>query len=262
MGEAIHFRGKDAIVEAYERNNIPACTFCSGKDILFCYDGDSVDEGGQLLGEFIDALKAGKTRATYKLKVYKFPPKDINRSTKENFAFNCTILDDQEDEEVGRGYDTRYLVEEMKQLKATVGNLMIEKEEPEEEEPMPVWQQAINGILSKPEIQNLLMTKVIGFVEGFFNRSPAAAARVAGIPPEVQPGAGSVPDPGLVQQNAGTGADPGALYNALPPEEKAKLDAAMAILLAGDPAIGTNLYKLANILQQNPGKYRMYAALL
>jgi hypothetical protein len=252
MGEFIHFRGKDAIIDAYERNGIPACTLCSGKDLLFCYDGDSLEEGSGLLGEFIDALKMGHSQGVYQLRMYKNPPGDINISTKQNFSFKCRILDPDEDNVVTQQHADSYQYRKrIETLEAKLAEAEAAEDEPE---PMPVWQQTINGVLQRPDVQNYVMGKIFNFVEKIFGPGPAAAPAAAHAMNGVPEGAQGQPgDPNLTAEQ---------LYQGLPPQEREMLDAAMGILLAKDPQIGTNLYKVASLLQSNPNKYRAFASMI
>jgi hypothetical protein len=255
MGEFIHFRGKDAILQAYESQGIPCCSLVSGKDIVFCYDGDDIDAGSAELADFIDRLKVGHSQGVYQLRVYKYPPKDkdINLSTKQNLSFKCRILDPDEDMDATQqradGYNYKKRIE---QLEAKLAEA--ETGEDEEPEPMPVWQQTINGVLQRPDVQNYVMGKIFNFVEKIFGPGPAPAPAAAhamnGVPEGAQ---GSPGDPNL---------NPEQLYQALPPQEREMLDAAMGILLANDPQIGTNLYKVASLLKSNPNKYRAFASMI
>lgn len=255
MGEFIHFRGKDAIIEAYERNGVPACSLCSGKDLLFCYDGGSIDEGAGLLSEFIDALKMGHSQGVYQLRMYKNPPHDINISTKQNFSFKCRILDPDEDlartEQLSEG---SYFKRENEALKGRIAALEAEEADDEIDEPIPAWQQAINGVLLRPDVQNFVMGKIFTFVEKMFGGSPVPqpAHTMNGVPEGAHP-----PSPPPGEQLT---AD--QLYQQLPPAEREMLDAAMGILLANDPQIGTNLYKVASLLKSNPSKYRAFASMM
>lgn len=256
MGEFIHFRGKDAILKAYESQGIPCCALVSGKDIIFCYDGGDIDEGVTELGDFLDRLKLGHSQGVYQLRVYKFPPKDrdINLSTKQNLSFKCRILDQDESDEVSQGAETRF--EYQRRLKALEERLASRETEIEEEseEPVPVWQQAINGVLQRPDVQNFVIGKIFNFMEKIFGASPATPATahaMNGVPEEAKPSS-----PGEGQASAEQ------LYQQLPATEREMLDAAMGILLANDPQIGTNLYKVANLLKTSPAKYRAFAAMI
>lgn len=246
MPEFIHFRGKDAILEAYERQGIPACTLVSGKDIIFCYDGDSIEQGSAELGEFIDALKVGLSQGVYTLRVYKNPPKEINLSTKQNLSFKCRILDPDEMEEKNNGYAQRFYEKRISDLEAKLSGMP-----DEEEEEMPIWQSTVAGILQRPDVQNFLMTKIFGIVEKFFGpagQQPAAA--VSGVPEAVQ----STAEKAMI--------DATALYNGLSPEQRQRMDAAIGVLLQNDPEVGTNLLKIAMFLQKDPGKYRTYLSMI
>jgi hypothetical protein len=255
MGEMIHFRGKDAIIQAYESQGIPCCSMVSGRDIIFCYDGEDIVEGSAELADFIDRLKLGHSQGTYQLRVYKFPPKngDINTSTKQNLSFKCRILDPNEDRDVTQNYaDTYSYQKRIELLEAKLAESeTIEQEDPE---PIPVWQQTINGVLQRPDVQNFVMGKIFSFVEKIFGPGPGAAPAPAHAMNGVPEGAQAAP--GEPQPNAEQ------LYQALSPQERDLLDAAMGILLANDPQIGTNLYKVASLLKSNPNKYRAFASMI
>lgn len=260
MGEHVHFRGKDAIVQAYSRNNVPGCILCSAKDILFQYDGDDVEEGADMLGQFIDALKKGHSQAVYQLRMYKDPPANVNLKTDWNYSFKCRILDEDEVTENGGSYNTsRETYKRLDALTAELAELKRERELEQEEEGEEVggFQSVIGGLINRPDVQNFLIQKMMGFMNNLTGNKGQPAqpgAAVSGLPgAAAQPMAAE----GLQQEiNTDTA------YNRLAPDQRQLLDQAMAVLMERDPNIGTNLYKLAKILYSDPDRYNNLAKMI
>jgi hypothetical protein len=234
------FRGREAVLRAYRFNKVPAWGIFIGKEPMFSYEGDDLNEGEDLLGEVIDSLVEHMTMGTYQLRIYRDPSKGITNRTEYNFSFRFQLLDDDE-------YNSR-------NPNRTVAALQkrIEELEGEEEEEDNSFMGKVGAFLKqRPDVENFLMGKVIGLVNQFMTPKQPAPANMAGFTTMEQ--AQQQPGPGPQGQPL-TSAE---LYSALSPDEQGKFDLAMHVLLANDPLIGTHLTKLANLLQSNPGTYDM-----
>lgn len=245
MGAAVLFRGKDAILRAYEYNQIVSwAIFVQGKIFTFCpEDVRTIEEGEQRLSDVLDMLMQGcVTTAQLELRCYVDPRYPIT----QNSPFSSAVgfkLTDPEDAIVERGMGA-ILTKMSERMDSLEARQKQRDEEPADEPEIPAWQRTIGAIVERPEVMQYLMGKVIGFVESIFpTKRPAAAV-------------GSIPPAPADQQSAEN------LYAGLDATQRALLDEAMPVLMSKDPNVGTNLSKIAKLLVSDPDKYRMFAAML
>ena len=234
------FRGKEAVLRAYRFNGVPAWGLFVGKDPMFSYKGDSIDEGEQKLEQIIDDLVEYMSMGTYQLRIYEEVGKGISNRTEYNYSFRFQLLDDEEYESRPTG--------KIAALKKRIEELEADGEEEEDDSFMG---RVGSFLKQRPDVENFLMQKVMGWANQILTPRPTPPANMAGFTTmdttQQQPG----PDP---QQQPPTAAE---LYNRLSPDEKQKFDTAMWTLLQYDPQIGTNLSKLANLLVTNPATYQV-----
>jgi hypothetical protein len=235
------FRGKEAVLRAYRFNKVATWGIFIGKDPMFSYEGESLEEGEELLGEVIDNLVEHMSMGTYQLRIYRdLTAKGITNRTEYNYSFRFQLLDD---EEYGFRNPNRTVAALQKR---------IEELEGEEEEEDDSFMGKVGSFLKKrPDVENFLMGKIIGWVNQAMTPKQPAPANMAGF--TNMDTTQQQPSPGP-QGQPPTSAE---LYDALSPGERAKFDQAAYILLGGDPQVGTHLLKLATLLQTNPGTYDM-----
>jgi hypothetical protein len=232
------FKGKEAILKAYKFNKVPAWAIFVDRVPMFSYEGDEIEVGEDFLEEAIDNLVECMGNGTYQLRVYKeVTPKGILNNTPFNYGFKFQLLPDDEYE--ARNSAGISMSGIHKRLQALEGG----GEEDGEEEDRSFGAQ-LGKMLSKPEVQEFVLQKIFGFVNGVFapKNAPGAMAGFTNMGTTDQQ-----------QQQPPTSAE---LYNALPPGEKQNFDQAAYILMSKDPQVGTNLMKLATILINNPGLYQ------
>ena len=233
------FRGKDAILRAYRFNKVPAWGIFLGKDPMFSYEGLDLEEGEDLLAQVIDNLIECMGQGTYQLRIYKEinGDKGITNKTEYNYSFRFQLFDEDE-------YNTRNPSRTVAALQKRIEEL----EEEDEEEDNSVMGK-IGRVLQRPEVEQFLIGKIMGWVNQAFAPKQPMPANMAGFTnmdttqqqepgPEFQP-------PTLAE-----------LYNRLPQLEREKFDQATYVLLSNDPQVGTNLLKLATLLQNNPATYQ------
>lgn len=246
MSTGAHFKGKEQILRAYEFNRVGPWALFSGRDILGqCMDED-VETGADQLGQMIDNLVESGAQGYFQLRVYADLPKNgrITNTTPFNYSFRCTLMTDEEFQgarspagNAGSVAAIMGRLERIEQRLSGEGEEEAEEGEPEEDHSL---QATIAGIIRRPDVQNFLLQKVYGLINGLFGQKTAPAAM-----------SGMEPGMNEVQKTSAE------LFAQLSPDEQAKFDEAVSILLGGDPKIGTNLMKLANILRNDPGKYKM-----
>lgn len=242
MPAAVLFRGKEPVIRAYMLNNTPTWSiYVMGKIFTFCpAEIDTIEEGAAALSSVLDMLTEGTpTSAPLELRCHVDPKFPIVNNSPFSSAFGFKLEESTEETHVrGMGSILKGMADRMDALERRMS------EEPEEPE-IPAWQSAIAGIVQRPEVLQYVMGKVIGIIEGIFpTKRPAS---VAGVPQE---------------QGEQVAENPGTLYDALAADQRAALDQAMPILMSKDPQVGTNLLKIARILDSDPKKYGMFAAML
>lgn len=236
VGKSVQFRGIDNAVKAYENMKIPRWGLFQGSQFLMKYEGKDMNEGAELLDEYLKALDLRSADSnTYTLCIYDTDTK-INSATKYDASFNFRLVDNIDSYNQNRisgGAELR-----IASLEDKINQLLAEPEGDE----VTVKDQifgALGKILEVPQVQQALAQKLLGIIDGVGNTiggmfSPAQPARAIG----------STTTPASVQ------------------EENAKLQEAINILAPIDPQLGTNLLKLAGVAAADPAKYNMLVTML
>jgi hypothetical protein len=232
------FKGKEAILKAYKFNKVPAWAIFVDRIPMFSYEDNDLDAGEEFLEQAIDNLVECMGNGTYQLRVYKeVTAKGILNNTPFNYGFKFQLLPDEEYEARVGGGSTMAGIN--KRLAALEGG------EGDEEEEDKSFGAQLGRMFAKPEVQDFVLQKIFGFVNGIFGSKTVPGA-MAGYTKMGATEQGQ-------QQTPLTSAE---LYNGLPPAEKQQFDQAAYILMANDPQVGTHLMKLANLLMTNPALYQ------
>lgn len=241
---AVQFKGIDAAMRAFEYNKIPNWALYVARELLTSYTGRNMKDATDALQQFLEMLKEHNSAGTYQLRMYQGLKATVNDKTPYTNSFKFKLMDDEEYEGGGGPSNFRMAMARMDKIEQLLlGQVQQEiDEEEEEEEPsfMGTIQSAFAEKLKDPQVQQFLMGKVIGLVNGWIGR-PQPAATMNGQP---------------------TNLPASEAYAALPQEQRDAMDRGMLILLNGDPNIGTNLEKLAKMLATDPGQYAMLAGML
>jgi hypothetical protein len=243
---AVHFQGIKGVVEAYRYNQVAAWAIVCGREMPFTYEAKDIEQGSAMLEECMKMLMP-EGSGDYVLRVYKkVPPGGIVSNTPYSNSFRFRLLTNEEyDARHGGAAQMGMIMARMDALEKRLFGDSDGDDEPEDTSLMG----RISGMLSTPQVQQAIMSRVFGFIDRW--TSPSRAAAVAGMG-AADPGAEAAA--GNEQHYEQTSAD---LYNALDAEERALFDQACHVLLKGDPQLGTNLTKLAHILETDPAKYKM-----
>lgn len=232
------FKGKEAILKAYMFNKVPAWAIFVDRIPMFSYKDDDLSTGEGFLAEAIDALTDCMGNGTYQLRIYEeVGPKGILNTTPFNYGFKFQLYPDDEYQDKFKGSTIAGLQRQIDELRSGEGE--------EEEEDNSIMGKVGAYLKQRPEIEDFLLQKIMGWVNNNFGPKNPMPANMAGFPTmeQTQPG----------QQPPRSSAD---LYNALSPTEKQNFDQAAHVLMANDPNVGTNLMKLANLLINNPAMYQ------
>ena len=245
---SVQFYGKDKAIEAYENCDIPAWGLFSGKQLLCRYNGTSINEGKQLLDDFLEKIE--ESNATYTLKVFEAEgnkPVKIKEKTECDSSFNFKL--DSEDvylqRQEQRGYGARHMQSELSKTLAGINERLQKiEEEPEDEIEDETFgeslgkaiQQSIIGAIQNPEQPNVL----VDLLRGVLNV------------PVSKPAIGSVRNTGSI---AGfeTGNSNASIENQT--DKLNRLGAAIDILEIHDPKLVEHLEKLAKMAATQKDKF-------
>ena len=232
------FKGKDAVIMAYEFNKVAPWALFVGKDPMFSYEETDLDQGASYLDTVIESLITNGMQGTMQLRIYREVPRGgILNNTPCNFSFRFQLYQDDE-------FNSRNPMQlQLQQLKEEIRKL---KEEPDDEEDEDYSIQGeIAGIFKEPDTRKMILAGIVGWVKSTFGKQNAGSATMAGV--------STMAD--TTQQ--GTQPTSEQLYNRLTPEEQQKFSQATYVLMYLDPLIGTHLLKLADLLQNKPDTYEM-----
>ena len=237
----VAFRGSKQVVEAYEANDIAPWAICCGKDIMFAYEGVSIEEGGSMLMEILKRMQAGSSSAGYMLRTYELDGKaKILSNTPYSRSFTFKLYDEDEEYspfEAGRRHYRKEADGQIKALQEQIDLLKKQQEDLDEEEEKPEGiAGVIQGIFNDPTMKPIIMQAIAGVVSKIvpMRGNPAA---VAGIPVE-------------------------QVVSVLEPGQPEKVQQAVNVLCSKDPKLGDHLLKLAGIAVNNPGQFTMLIGML
>lgn len=89
----VQLRSLQNVLDAYENWDTPHFAIWNGKQLLFAYDKNegSIDEGIQLLQQWLQWIEAGESAGIYTLAIYKDPAKSITNATPYNGSVNFQL---------------------------------------------------------------------------------------------------------------------------------------------------------------------------
>jgi hypothetical protein len=161
----VQLRDANDVIQAYENWNIPQFAVISGKQLLFTQDDDSatVEDGVQLLKQWLNWIKKNGSTAIYTLAVYKNPKKEITNSTEYNGSVNFQ-LNEYNYNGNGAGITgandagIKMMMDSVNALQLQVQKLQdqLNEEEEEEEEKKPDMLGQITDFISNPIISGII----------------------------------------------------------------------------------------------------------
>lgn len=177
VGKGVQFSGADQVLKAYTSRDLAAFALWCGKQFLFTYEGDSIDEGEELLKTWLDNLK--DSAATYTLTTYKsWEGEDITAQTPFHGSFNFKLLD-RPLNYLGEAYGAaggnwKHLADELQaykaenaDLRAQVAELEAELQELEKEKESGLGGMLggmATGLLQNPAITNTIAEGIAGWI--------------------------------------------------------------------------------------------------
>ena len=241
----VAFRGVNQVVAAYGNNDMPAWSIWSGKEMMFAFCTDDIEEGKEMLRTTLKDLYNGGSEAQFALRVYEDMPATgkIKSNTPWDRSFSFVLYGDEEYSpyRAGRMSYSKEADEKIQAMQKEIDDLklaLLEAEEPEEK-PDGI-NGIIAGIMEMPGIKQALAAKLAGFINTVipFGGNPQPAA-VAGLPE------GNQPIPSLLDA-----------------EQQAKVQQAINVLCTKDAKLGDHLMKIAEIALSNIKQYNGMVAML
>jgi len=240
---SVQFYGKDKAIEAYENAKIPAVAIFSQKQIIFRYGGSDLDEGSQLLEDFLTAIE--HSNATYTLKVFEHKGEGdfrIKEKTECDLSFNFKILPLDEYEarkdQRGNGYSglgaVMHKLDTMQNEIAEIkqGNLGSIEDDPGRNDPGEDWQAIMFDYLRNPQKIGTLLNSL---------KSLASGQMI----PEATPAS-------MIGNHERISGD-----NVMTDDKLERLSVALDTLEKNDPKIVDHLVKLAELSTTNKPLFRM-----
>ena len=248
---SVAFRGVGQVVEAYKANDIGPWAICTGmgkvQDVMFAYEQDDVEAGGQMLEECLKRMKAGSSSASYSLRTYKLKAnEEIQSNTAWCRSFPFKLYNEEDEDyspfEAGRRHYQREADAQIKALQEQLDILKKQLEEDEEEDEKPEGVAGfVHGIFNDPTMKPIIMQAIAGFVSKIVPMPAGRPAAVAGI------GNGSQTEP---------------LQSVLENGQPEKVQQAINLLCTQDSKLGDHLLKLADISIKNPGQFQILLGML
>jgi hypothetical protein len=223
---AVQFYGIRAVLDAYENRQAAPFVLWWGSQLLIKYEGKDLEEGKQVLGDYLRSIMTPDSVATYKLTVYdKLSKEGLNSRTPYDGSFNFKLHDP--------GYATPYQSaanSQVQRLEAMIEELREElnQREAQPEKPAGIM-GVVSGLLENPQVQQAIVSRVIGFVD-----------QLLGVP--------QVPVPQIARV--------GAVDETNAARQAQLLHEAWEALITHDPQIGEHLKKLAALALSDPQKFQ------
>jgi hypothetical protein len=243
-GAAAQFRGINSVLMAYENQKIAPFAVLWGKQFLFSYSGNELEEGKQLLQQWLTAVSADNpdATATYTLRLYDglADKEKIKAGTDYDASFNFKLADYDQYNNMGipRRGETAAKVYELEQTVLQLKQRLEEEENEEEEKPGALGSigAMLQGLLEHPEIKQAIAGKLVRLFDNLFTMQPQQLGQIAG------------PAPAAMSEPA--------------TDEITRLNAALAKLYNADPDLINHLEVLATMAEKETAKFQMLISML
>jgi hypothetical protein len=252
MARSITFRGKEAVIKAYDMNGIgPWAVACQNKILCTSSGVGELDTeaGCAQLEEFMDMMMEHGSQAQYELKVYRLKETEediyITEKTPASRSIPFSLF---ENEHPGKSNGDNRLLDLLTKMELRMNAMeaklldreLEDEDEPEDNTVMGKIGSLAVGFLERPDVQQAIAVGAMNLVKKFGpNMGSVAQAegrKVAGVEPQY--------------------------VNLLTPDQIEKVHAAVTRLSAKDAKLGDHLTQLATIAETSPAKYAVALTLL
>jgi hypothetical protein len=237
QAKSVQARDADSVVQFYENRAVPAFSIRQGSQLIYAYEGESMEAGADLLANFIeDFIIIPRSAAIYTLCVHNDPKGAISNKTEYNGSINFRFFDYADMYGSSHGNNNN--------VPASIS---------------PALESKINGIAAGLEVMKKKM-------EGF--EKPADEGSKLGVIGEILdhplgyaigkaliegfiPGA-RVPEPAAI---SGTGFE-------TMEETHQKLNEALTVLIQQEPDFPVYLYNLSQVAKNDPKKFQGFMGMI
>lgn len=246
--KGVQFRGCGQLMQSFDNCKITKWAVFYDKNINCKYQDDIWTESRETLRLFLELLSQSNSTAVYTLCLYEDLKKDqkIKPSTEPDYAYNFTLFDEEMN---GNGWHSRRN-DESKEMRERILQLeaklkLAEEDNEDEDEQEGGIGGVINGILGSERFKSWIQDKAFLFADKLFDPK------------------GNVVD---MNSNQGKLGKVGAVKDTDPilidEVQQQRAAEAVEVLARVDPYLGDNLLKIAAIAQNDPAKYKAFAAML
>lgn len=234
-GKSVQFNNSENIVAAYQLRAVPAFSIYQGKQLMIKYEGSSLDEGSDLLAQFIDMLQ--NSAAIYTLCVYEEYQGKINDKTPYHGSWNFRFNDQTNFQQVS---GISGLQQQLSQMNNKIEQLSRDRIEDEldqesEEDQVTSTMDKIAGFLSHPVVEKFFPVILAALQPGSQKEMTMQPAALAGIAESSQ------------QEIA----DQGEAVN-----HDEKLSEAVLNMIQAAPESYQALIQLGDLAKNNPKKFK------
>jgi hypothetical protein len=243
-GSACHFRGIEGILQAYASQGVPPFAIRSGPtQLLYTYNGDSIEEGQGVLRDFLNKLRVGGSEAIYTLCVYEDWPdnKRIKSADPYDLSFNfCLFSYEDPSPHYNRNSEMTNLLTAMQAEICEIRDrqLELDKEPPEKETGIGAM---VGRIFESPRMQEAICAGVVNLMQRFLPMP--MPAKVAGVP-----------ETGTEEQ---VNAEFMKAWGKLDKETQLKVTSSLTTMLNYDAEWPDHSVRLAMMAKTDPDKYSM-----
>lgn len=239
LSRTVHLRSPDQVVQAYENWAVPHFALFNNKQLIFAYDNDSgdINEGSQLLTEWVNILYNSGSAGIYTLCIYKdLKSKSIDSKTAYNGSVNFQLHEykypSMPGGNGGADPNLKLILDEMAAMKLAIAKLQEEDEGDEDDKDNIL--AGVTTLLNNPLIAGLIGSLIPK--PGSVQRLPAGT---------MEP----ISEPGKVSRIAGVAGTQ---------DQDQLLAASLAQLKAAVPNLPEVLAQLAKLQEKKPFQFAVY----
>lgn len=228
--KSVQAKDADSVVEFYTNRGIPAFSVRQGNQLIYAYEGESLEEGAALLGDFVEKFIAiPQSAAIYTLCVHVEPKGPISNKTDYNGSINFRLFD-YADMYGAPGRAPTGFPALPPSLESKINGLVTTVQELQKKVDVPKEPDNKLGMVGE------ILDHPLGFAIG-----KAIIEKVFKT---------TVPEPAMI---SGTGPET---------DSHQRLNDALVVLIEADPSVPDYLYKLACIAQQDRPKFQGFINML
>jgi hypothetical protein len=244
-GRTVQLRSVQNVLEAYENWDTPHFAIWNAKQLLFAYDKNegSIDEGIQLLQQWLQWIEAGESAGIYTLAIYKDPVKSITNATPYNGSVNFQLHQYQYGGNGGGQLmagasdpGIKMLVDEMKAMRLELNKIQKDQDGTDDDDDGDMLGK-VATLLNNP-----IVTGIIGSL--FPNIKPGKPTHMAAIP---NPSGHSTRIAGVTTSDA---------------DNQKRIADALAKLQQTVPNLPDILEKLSQLAEKKPSNFQFYTTAL